>query len=100
MSPSQRWALFLQELHLLGGDMQAAAPLQAPVRQRLGGITPGDFAPVTRQYRLLRRTPSAQEMFERLQAELRTKDGRGAEAMHQLGAFNHIPATQNNALAA
>lgn len=100
MSPSQRWALFLQEFHLLGGDMQAAAPLQAPVRQRLGGITPGDFAPVTRQYRLLRRTPSAQEMFERLQAELRTNDGRGAEATHQLGSFNHTPATQNNALAA
>ena len=100
LTPSQRWALFLQEFHMLGGDMQAAEPLQAAVRQRLGGITPGDFAPVTRQYRLLRRSPNAQEMFERLQAELRTKEGRGAEATNQRGFFNHTTVTQNNAQSA
>ena len=100
MTPSQRWALFLQEFHLLGGDMHAAAPMQSGVRQHLGGVTPGDFAPVTRQFRLLRRTPSAQEMFERLRAQLRTKEGSSVEAKQPLANHNHITSVQNNALAA
>jgi len=99
MTASQRWALFLQEFHLLGGDMQAAEPLQAAVRQRLNGITPGDFAPVTRQYRLLRRTPTPQEMFERLHAEILTKEGRSAELTQNLNTAHYSIAAQNNALA-
>jgi SpoVK/Ycf46/Vps4 family AAA+-type ATPase len=75
MTASQRWAFFLQEFHLLGGNIETARLLQPMVRQQLGGLTPGDFAPVTRQFRLLRRTPSASEFFDHLRAELTTKGG-------------------------
>ena len=80
MTASQRWAFFLQEFHLLGGNIETARTLQPQVHQKLGGLTPGDFAPVTRQFRLLRRTPSAQEFLERLRAELETKGGVLPEA--------------------
>lgn len=75
MTASQRWAFFLQEFHLLGGNIETARSLQPMVRQQLSGLTPGDFAPVTRQFRLLRRIPSASEFFDRLRSELATKGG-------------------------
>ena len=75
MTASQRWAFFLQEFHLLGGNIETARSLQPMVRQQLSGLTPGDFAPVTRQFRLLSRTPSASEFFDRLRSELATKGG-------------------------
>jgi SpoVK/Ycf46/Vps4 family AAA+-type ATPase len=100
MTASQRWALFLQEFHLLGGNMEAAAPLQATVRQRLGGLTPGDFAPVTRQFRLLRRTPSAQEFLERLRGELATKNGGGTDSSEYLSTYGSSTAKKNIAVAA
>ena len=59
----------------MGGNIETARSLQPMVRQQLGGLTPGDFAPVTRQFRLLRRTPSASEFFDRLLSELTTKGG-------------------------
>lgn len=85
MNAAQRWAFFLQEFHLLGGNMETARSLQPQVRQQLGGLTPGEFAPVTRQFRLLGRTPSAAEFFECLRAECITKGG----AVRDLAAHHH-----------
>jgi hypothetical protein len=93
MAATQRWAFFLQELHLLGGSIEAAQPLEPLVRQQLGGLMPGDFAPVTRQFRLLRRTPTAQEFFNRLRGELVSKAGGQADALAYLPAQND---THNN----
>jgi SpoVK/Ycf46/Vps4 family AAA+-type ATPase len=100
MTASQRWALFLQELHLLGGNMQAAAPLQSLVRQQLNGLTPGDFAPVTRQFRLLCRTPTAQELLERLRAELVSKNPDQAVSSVYLSAYGKPTASRNVPVAA
>lgn len=80
LTSSQRWALFLQEFHLLGGDLDAAMPLEKRVRRELESLAPGDFAPVTRQFRLLRQVPAPQEFLQRLRAELsvkNTRDGGG-----------------------
>ncbi len=100
MTASQRWAFFLQEFHLLGGNMETAAPLQSYVRQQLGGLTPGDFAPVTRQFRLLRRTPSAQELLERLRGELAVKNGGHADSSVYLSAYGNGAAVKNIPVAA
>ena len=100
MTASQRWALFLQEFHLLGGDIETAMPLQPMVRQQLGGLTPGDFAPVTRQFRLLRRTPSAQEFCERLRSELATKNGVSTESPAYLSTYGNNTAKKNLPVAA
>jgi AAA+ superfamily predicted ATPase len=75
MTAAQRWAFFLQEYHLLGGDIATAQPLRAAVTQQLGGLTPGDVAPVIRQFRQLQCIPTAQQWFERLRAELATRRG-------------------------
>lgn len=80
MTASQRWAFFLQEFHRLGGDIAAAQPLQSQVRQQLHGMTPGDFAPVTRRFRLLARTPSAPEFLDGLRGEQRVKNGGELES--------------------
>jgi SpoVK/Ycf46/Vps4 family AAA+-type ATPase len=80
MTAAQRWAFFLQEYHLLGGDIATAQPLRAAVNQQLGGLTPGDVAPVIRQFRQLQCTPTAQQWFERLRAELATRQGGNAAA--------------------
>ncbi len=100
MTASQRWAFFLQEFHLLGGNMETAAPLQSYVRQQLGGLTPGDFAPVTRQFRLLRRTPSAQELLERLRGELTVKNGGQADSPVYLSAYGNGAGIKNIPVAA
>jgi len=95
MTASQCWAFFLQELHLLGGSMQAAAPLQSLVRQRLNGLTPGDFAPVTRQFRLLRHIPTPQELLERLHAELVSRRPGQAGSSVYVSAYG-MPAANRN----
>ncbi len=87
MTASQRWAFFLQEFHLLGGNIETARSLQPMVRQQLSGLTPGDFAPVARQYRLLRRTPSASEFFDRLRSELTTKGGAVVDSVAYRNAY-------------
>jgi SpoVK/Ycf46/Vps4 family AAA+-type ATPase len=100
MTASQRWAFFLQELHLLGGSIAAAKHLQVAVRQQLAGLTPGDFAPVTRQFRLLRQVPSAQEYFERLRAELVTKNGGVPDSASYQKAYPEVTSRKNLPLAA
>lgn len=84
MTAAQRWAFFLQEFHLLGGNIDSAMGLKATVQQQLNGITPGDFAPVARQFRLLKNTPTAPYFLERLHAELQAKNG------------GHMPANGSN----
>jgi len=88
MTASQRWAFFLQELHLLGGSIEAAQTLESVVRQQLNGLTPGDFAPVTRQFRQLQKVPTAQELFRRLHHELQVKQGGTVESMRQFSAYD------------
>ena len=100
MTASQRWAFFLQELHLLGGSIEAAKHLQPFVRQQLNGLTPGEFAPVTRQFRLLRQTPSAQEYFERLRAELITKNGGSPDSTNYQNIYPEGTSRKNMPLAA
>ena len=100
MTASQRWAFFLQEFHLLGGSIDVAQSLQAMVRQQLNGLTPGDFAPVTRQFRLLSRAPSAQEFFERLRAELLVKNGGQADSPVYLNAYATAAGHKNLPVAA
>ncbi len=91
MTAAQRWAFFLQEFHLLGADIQTAMGLQSTVQQQLNGLTPGDFAPVTRQFRLMRSIPTAQQLFERLYTELLTKQG-GEVAQTGRGKLSELPA--------
>lgn len=100
MTASQRWAFFLQELHLLGGSIEAANHLQPFVRQQLNGLTPGDFAPVTRQFRLLRQVPSAQEYFERLRAELITKNGGSPDSANYQNVYPQGTSRKNIPVAA
>lgn len=100
MTASQRWAFFLQELHLLGGSIEAAQPLEALVRQQLGGLTPGDFAPVTRQLRLLQTVPTAQELFRRLLHELQFKQGGAVEPVRHFSAYDGGQSNKTAQLAA
>lgn len=100
MTASQRWAFFLQELHLLGGSIEAAKHLQPFVRQQLNGLTPGDFAPVSRQFRLLRQVPNAQEYFERLRAELITKNGGSPDSANYQNVYSEGNSRKNIPLAA
>ena len=100
MTASQRWAFFLQELHLLGGSIEAAQPLEVAVRQQLGGLTPGDFAPVTRQFRLLQKVPTAQELFRRLHNEMQVKQGGAVEPVRHFSAYDGGQINKSEQLAA
>lgn len=100
LTASQRWAFFLQELHLLGGSIEAAQPLQPMVRQQLAGLTPGDFAPVTRQFRQLQRVPTAQELFRRLHHEMQVKQGGSVEPMRHISAYDEGLITKTAQIAA
>lgn len=92
LSAPQRWAFFLQEYHLLGGDIASAQPLRAAVNQQLVGLTPGDVAPVIRQFRQLQQLPTAQQWFERLRAELAARQGGNAAspALHNSHAAQTV----------
>ena len=99
LSAPQRWAFFLQEYHLLGGDIASAQPLRAAVTQQLVGLTPGDVAPVIRQFRQLQCIPTAAQWLERLRAELAARQGGNAASSHgaAAGLFNtHAPQTVKN----
>lgn len=100
MTASQRWAFFLQEFHLLGGNIELAQALQPMVRQQLNGLTPGDFAPVTRQFRLLRRIPSAREFLDRLRAEHVAKNGGALDSTLSLNTYVNGSAHKNVPVAA
>jgi transitional endoplasmic reticulum ATPase len=76
LTPTQRWALFLQELARLGGDVAEAMDYRAEIR-RLEHVTPGDFAAVVRQSELWDETPSAGAFYDRLCAEVVVKAATG-----------------------
>ncbi len=92
LSAPQRWVFFLQQYHLLGGDIASAQPLWAAVDQQLVGLTPGDVAPVIRQFRQLQHLPPAQQWFERLRVELAACTGAAAAAPHN----SHVAPTLKN----
>lgn len=99
MTAAQRWAFFLQEYHLLGGDIGNAQHLRAEVTQQLSGLTPGDVAPVARQFRQLQCIPTPQQWLERLRAELAIRQGGNAEtAIHMGGQRGYLePAALHSA---
>jgi len=82
LTPTQRWALFLQEFARLGGELASATDWKADVR-RLEQLTPGDVAAVVRQYDLWDETPSAEAFYQRLCAEVATKEDNAAGAGNQ-----------------
>ncbi|MBE2295454.1 MAG: AAA family ATPase [Phycisphaerales bacterium] len=75
LRPVQRWGLFAQEFIRLGGELTEAMIWKDTV-SRLNRLTPGDVAVVVRQYTLWDETPSAQEFYDRLAAEVAAKEHR------------------------
>lgn len=74
LAPAQRWAMFRQELARLGGDLGQAAAWESRVRG-LDRLTPGDFAVAVRQFALADEPPTAEALFQSLEAECRLKRG-------------------------
>ena len=74
LTPNQRLALFAREVF---GDASRTPDVPAIVANRLkgmDGLTPGDFANVVRQGRLLGETLGAEVFLRRLMSEYRWKD--------------------------
>jgi SpoVK/Ycf46/Vps4 family AAA+-type ATPase len=78
LTPAQRLALFAREA--LGDATAAVPPDLASHLERLSGLTPGDFATVCRQRRLLWEVLTPEQFLRRLAAECRLKQVDGREA--------------------
>ncbi len=74
LNPEQRWAMFNQELLRLGGKLSDSREVKNEVCG-LSNLTPGDFAVAARQFVILDRPVSAEELCRQLSAECRLKDG-------------------------
>ncbi|MBI4953656.1 MAG: AAA family ATPase [Myxococcales bacterium] len=86
LSREQRWELFTASLRAHGalGSAEELAASRASV-DGLDGLTPGDFAAVTRQARILGRALSAPALSSALEAELRHKRRSGRAIAGFLG---------------
>lgn len=66
--------MFNQELLRLGGELSDSCEMKSEVCS-LSNLTPGDFAVAARQFVVLDRPISAEELYRQLSAECRLKDG-------------------------
>lgn len=73
LNSDQRWAMFLNELARMGGDVAPASEWEKRVRG-LDTLTPGDFAVVSRQVSMLGTTPTPETVFNVLQGECAAKE--------------------------
>jgi len=73
LSADQRWAMFMNELVRMGGDMSQAPEWERRVRS-LDTLTPGDFAVVSRQVTMLGTIPTPGSVYEVLHSECAAKE--------------------------
>ena len=73
LNADQRWAMFMNELARMGGDMSQASEWERRVRS-LDTLTPGDFAVVSRQVSMLGATPTPGSVYEVLHSECAAKE--------------------------
>lgn len=74
LNPAQGWEMFKQELIRLGGDISNNSLLENRVRS-LTNLTPGDFSVVARQFEILGKSISGEELYQQLSAECLMKKG-------------------------
>ena len=73
LNADQRWAMFMNELARMGGDMSQTSEWERRVRS-LDTLTPGDFAVVSRQVSMLGATPTPGSVYEVLHSECAAKE--------------------------
>jgi SpoVK/Ycf46/Vps4 family AAA+-type ATPase len=73
LNSDQRWAMFMNELVRMGGDITQSTEWEKRVRS-LGTLTPGDFAVVSRQVAMLGETPTPRAVYEVLLSECDAKE--------------------------
>lgn len=74
LNADQRYAMFMQELQRLGGDLLPAVACESAVRS-LEQLTPGDFAVAARQFTLYGEPATAATLLAQLKEECRVKGG-------------------------
>jgi SpoVK/Ycf46/Vps4 family AAA+-type ATPase len=84
LKPEQRWRLFLDQAKKFPRSREAA--FRSTLNQ-LSNLTPGDFATIRRQAKLLNIPLTADELLKRLQQECKTKS---SGSQRQIG-FIHTP---------
>lgn len=68
LMPEQRWQMFQNELHRLGGGNESALEYKTEVKS-LDALTPGDFAVAARQFELWDTAVTAEKLFQQLKKE-------------------------------
>jgi hypothetical protein len=84
MKPEQRWRLFLEQAKKLRRSREAQ---YRAVLDQLNNLTPGDFATVRRQAKMLSITLDADELLQKLTQECKNKRDTGSRPM----GFIHAP---------
>jgi SpoVK/Ycf46/Vps4 family AAA+-type ATPase len=84
LKPEQRWQLFLAQAMKFARSQEHE---YRSVLNQLTNLTPGDFATIRRQAKLLNIPLTADELLKRLQQECKTKNGSN---QRQIG-FIHTP---------
>ncbi len=73
LNSDQRWAMFLNELARMGGDVAPASEWEKRVRSMVT-LTPGDFAVVSRQVSMMGTTPTPEAVYNVLLGECKAKE--------------------------
>ena len=84
MKPEQRWRLFLEQAKKLRRSREAQ---YRAVLDQLSNLTPGDFATVRRQAKMLSITLDADELLQKLTQECKNKRDSGSRPI----GFIHAP---------
>jgi transitional endoplasmic reticulum ATPase len=84
LKPEQRWQLFLAQAMKFARSQE---PEYRSALNRLTNLTPGDFATIRRQAKLLNIPLTADELLKRLQQECKTK----SSSSHRQIGFIHTP---------
>jgi transitional endoplasmic reticulum ATPase len=84
LKPEQRWRLFLDQAKKFPSSREAEYRISL---NQLSNLTPGDFATIRRQAKLLNIPLTADELLKRLQQECKTKSGSN----HRQIGFIHTP---------
>jgi DNA replication protein DnaC len=88
LKPEQRWLLFQAQIKSQSNAAEAKSSQPMPIEDEcraelrsLNNLTPGDFATVRRQAKLLNVTLTAAELLKRLKLECSAKSGGNASGM-------------------
>ena len=84
LKPEQRWQLFLAQTKKFARSNEAG---YRSALNQLSNLTPGDFATIRRQAKLLNIALTADELLKRLQQECKTK----SSSSHRQIGFIHTP---------